>query len=401
MPGLALFLFVILATQIKEQTIVSKLFWIILAITVLASCKKDNFTIEGRITNSPASMIYLEKLNISGTLPFDSSKIDNNGRFKLSGSVSYPTFFLLSINDQKFITLLIDSTEQVSFSADFLNFSKDYKVEGSIGSQKVKELNDVLSNTNNKIDSLQSLFALYPNSRDYQQNREKWIAEIDSYYIAQQQFSKKFVSENPFSLASVLAIYQKFNDGNYVMQDLQTLKMAASALHSMFPNSVHAQTLYNDTEKLVQDIRTQEVRQLIEQYGANTPEIVLPDFNNKEVALTSFRGKYVLIQFWSANDRTSRILNEVLAENYKQFKSKGFEIYQVSVDTDRDAWLTAIEDDQLNWTNVGDMKGSNAAVNSYNITRIPYNYLIDKEGNIIAKDLRGPAIQNTLNKIFN
>ena len=372
-----------------------------LIVIVLSSCNNNNFSIEGRISNAQTQMVYLDKLNINGTTPFDSSRIDANGKFKISGSVSYPTFFLLRLTDQKFITLLIDSTEKVQFSADYLNFSKDYRIDGSIGSEKVKLLNDKLAKTNTTIDSLQSMLNLFASNNNYQLNRQKWVAQIDSHYTAQQQFSKKFVEENPFSLASVLAIYQKFNDGNYVMQDLQTLKMAASALHSMYPKSVHALTLYNDTEKLVQDIKAQEMRQIIQQYGVNSPEINLPDHQGNKKALSAFRGKYVLLHFWSATDRGSRIMNQVLAENYKQFKSKGFEIYQVSVDTDREAWLTAIEDDRLTWTNVGDMEGSVAAVNSYNISRIPYNYLIDKEGNIIAKDLKGPAILNTLSKILN
>lgn len=372
-----------------------------LIVIVLSSCNNNNFSIEGRISNAQTQMVYLDKLNINGTTPFDSSRIDANGKFKISGSVSYPTFFLLRLTDQKFITLLIDSTEKVQFSADYLNFSKDYRIDGSIGSEKVKLLNDKLAKTNTTIDSLQSMLNLFASNNNYQLNRQKWVAQIDSHYTAQQQFSKKFVEENPFSLASVLAIYQKFNDGNYVMQDLQTLKMAASALHSMYPKSVHALTLYNDTEKLVQDIKAQEMRQIIQQYGVNSPEINLPDHQGNKKALSAFRGKYVLLHFWSVTDRGSRIMNQVLAENYKQFKSKGFEIYQVSVDTDREAWLTAIEDDRLTWTNVGDMEGSVAAVNSYNISRIPYNYLIDKEGNIIAKDLKGPAILNTLSKILN
>jgi peroxiredoxin len=380
---------------------VSKIYWIVLVLIVFISCKKDNFTIEGTITNAQVPMIYLEKLNINGTIVFDSSRIDSKGRFKLGGSVSYPTFFLLKLTEQKFITLLIDSTEQVQFAADFLNFSKDYKIDGSLGSLKVKQLNNELAKTNNKIDSLQSLLNLMVGSSNYQKKSTQWISEIESIYVAQQDFSRSFINDNPFSLASVLAIYQKFNDGNYVMQDLQTLKMAASALHSMYPKSVHAQTLYKDTEKLVNDIRTHEMLQFIQQYGSNTPEIKLPDYNGNEVALSSLNGKYVLIHFWSASDRTCRLMNDVLAENYKQFKSKGFEIYQVSIDTDKEVWLSAIEDDEMKWINVGDMQGSVAAVNSYNISRVPFNYLIDKEGNIIAKDLKGPAIYNTLNKILN
>lgn len=379
----------------------SRIFSIILTIIVLSSCNKDNFTIDGQITNSPSSMIYLEQLNVTGSIPFDSSKVDSKGNFSLSGRVSYPTFFLLKLNNQKFITLLVDSAEKISFSADFLNYSKDYMVEGSLGSQKVKQLNDKLAQTNNRIDSLQSLISLFVNSPDYPAKRAKWVKDLEETYSSQQEYSKKFIEENPFSMASVLAIYQQFNDGNYVMQDIQTLKMAASALHSMYPQSTHAQTLYKDTEKLIKDIKARKVRAFIEQHGMNSPEVVLPDSKGKEIALSLFRGKTVLVHFWSANDRASRLMNDVLVENYKVFKSKGFEIYQISIDTDRDAWIQAINEDRLSWTNVGDMQGSIAAVNSFNISKVPGNYLLGKDGSIIAKDLKGPALYATLSKVLN
>lgn len=379
----------------------NKIYWIVLVVIVFCACKNENFSIEGRITNSLESKIYLEKLNINGTVAFDSAKVDKNGDFKIKGSVSYPTFFLLKLNNQKFITLLVDSTENIKFSADYLNFSKDYKVEGSLGSQKVKQLNDKLACTNTKIDSLQSLINLLYLNDENKSKKELLISEIQEVYKTQQSFSKAFVEQNPFSMASVLAIYQKFNNGNYVMQDIHTLKMAASALNSMYPNSVHSQTLYKDTEKLIKDIKAVEMKQFIEQYGSNTPEIKLPDVNGKSIALSEVKSKYVLVHFWSALDPTSRMINEILVENYKQFNKKGFEIYQVSVDTDKEAWLTAVEDDHLKWINVGDMEGSISAVNSYNISRIPYNYLLDREGNIIAKDLKGPALHNALSKILN
>lgn len=379
----------------------NKLIWIFLAATVLVSCSDDNFTIEGKITNSQASMIYLEKLEINGSTPVDSAKIDNKGMFRLSGAVGYPTFFLLKLSDQKIITLLVDSLEEVSIAADYLNFSKDYKVEGSLGSQKVKQLNDHLTQTNTSIDSLKSLITLSVNERDYAQKREQWIREIESVYEKQEEFSKNFIAENPFSMASVLAIYQKFNDNNYVVQDLQSLKMAASALYSMYPRSVHAQTLYKNVEGLMKDIKAQEMREFINQYGQNSPEVVLPDPKGNDVALSSLQGKYVLVHFWASFDRSSRVMNSVLAENYREFRNKGFEIYQISVDSSRTEWTKAIADDQLRWINVGDMRGSNDAVNNYNITQIPANYLLDKEGAIVAKDLKGPALHRTLNELLN
>jgi alkyl hydroperoxide reductase subunit AhpC len=107
----------------------------------------------------------------------------------------------------------------------------------------------------------------------------------------------------------------------------------------------------------------------------------------------------VLIQFWSAKDRASRIQNEALTELYSKYKSRGLEIYQVSVDNDRSAWIDAIEQDGLKWINVGDMKGSITALNNYNVQKIPSNYVLDKEGNIVARDIQGPELDKLIGKL--
>jgi peroxiredoxin len=376
---------------------------VIIAFAFLVSgCnKKTNFVVDGVVSNCPVSKIYLEKLEINGSTPYDSSGIDSKGHFTLKGNASQPTFFLLKLNNQKFITLLLDSAEDVRFSADFINFSKDYHIEGSAGSSKVQTLNRQLMQTNSKIDSLESLINITAGMPGNGEKIEGWKKEIEQVYTDQEEFSKKFITNNPFSLASVLAIYQKFNNGSYIVQDLHTIKIAASALHSMFPNSEHATTLYEDTKKIMQTIRNEEVRKYIEDTGLNSPDIVLPDPSGKDVALSSLKGKVVLLHFWSAFDRNSRIINPVLRENYQRFNPKGFEIYQVSIDTSRTAWQQAIAADGLNWINVGDMEGSIHALSTYNIKMVPSNYLIDREGFIIAKDLKGPALYEKLNEILN
>lgn len=378
-----------------------KLIILAVVLTAFYACSDHNFEIEGKITNAQNSVVYLEKLDVNKTSLVDSSKIDKNGMFRFKGSVDMPTFFLLKLDERKFVTLLVDSTDQIQFSADNISFSTDYSISGSPGSEKVKRLNDYLFRTNKAIDSIQSLISITPKNSQYNEKEKAWRNEIQEYYINQQDFTKQFVSDNPFSMASVLAVYQKFNNGEYVLQDLQTLKMVASALYSIYPGSGHAQSLYRETDQLVKQVKKSQLTELVKEFEVNSPEIVLPDVKGNDVALSSFRGKYVLVHFWSALDRGSRILNEVLVENYQQFNRKGFEIYQVSIDESREAWLRAIELDKLNWTNVGDMSGSVVATSNYNITSIPSNYLLDPEGNIIAKNLQGPALYQMLNEILN
>jgi peroxiredoxin len=197
-----------------------------------------------------------------------------------------------------------------------------------------------------------------------------------------------------------LALYQKFDDANYVVQDLQSLKVAASALNSFFPKSEHVKALYANTQRLMTQEKNNKLQQFIEQNGVNSPDISLPNANGREISISSLSNKVILIQFWSAQNRDSRIQNEALVDLYSKYKSRGLEIYQVSVDTDRAAWLNAIEQDRLSWINVGDMKGSILAANTYNIQTIPSNYILDKDKRVVYKNLQGPDLDRAIGELI-
>jgi peroxiredoxin len=370
-------------------------------ILVLSGCKKSNqFTISGKITHADGRTLYLEELLVSTTRPEDSVKISKSGEFKFKGESSIPTYYLLKFSNDKMITLLVDSLEDVKVEADYANFSREYNVEGSPGSILVKELNDKLNSTREKLDSLRSLEKLYRGNPDYDQLKTEWDTTYNNIIQEQVDYSTNFVMKNPFSMASILALYQQLDRQNYVIRDLHTMRVAASALNSIYPNSEHVKALYANTVQLLKDEKSAKMQQFIAENGQNSPDIVLPNPDGKEIALSSLQGKVVLLQFWSAIDRGSRILNPVLAEVYKKYKNKGFEIYQVSVDDNRIEWVDAIDKDKLTWINVGDMEGSVDALNKYNVRAIPYNYLLDAEGRVVAQNLKGPGLTRALDGIF-
>jgi len=366
-----------------------------------SSCQKNNeFTISGKITHAEGETIYLQELLVSSIKPVGEVKIDKDGKFGFKGETGIPTYYLLKLNNN-IMTLLVDSLENVTVEADAANFSREYNIEGSPGSILVKSLIVKLNSTEYKLDSLESLDKLYQGNANYNELKAQWNLEYDKIIEEQTKFSKSFVLENPFSMASVYALYQQYKkNGRYVIGDLQTMRTAASALNSIYPNSEHVKALYQNTLDELKNERAAKMNKFIQEQGANSPEIVLPNLDGEEIALSSLRGKFVLLQFWAAEDRGSRIINPVLVEAYKKYKRKGFEIYQVSVGTNRIEWVDAIDTDKLSWINVGDMNGSIHATNAYNVQQIPFNYLMDKEGNIVAKDLKGPALDNTLARIF-
>lgn len=362
-----------------------------------ASCAKHKgFTISGKITNNDGKYLYFEELKVASSVAVDSVKLGKDGTFKFEGYEKYPNFYLLRLNENNFLTLLVDTTENIRVYGDAANFSRDYKVEGSPGSLLVQELNKTLTSTKHKLDSIQTLIKSFRNRADYSLKKAIWDQQLADIKQTQIRYSTNFVQKHPFSMASVLALYQKFDDSNYVVQDLHSLKVAASALNSIYPQSEHVRALYANTQRLMLDEKNVKLQEFIDKNGLSYPDIRLPDYSGKEIQLSSLKSKVVLVQFWSALDRGSRIQNQALVELYAKYKPRGLEIYQVSIDTARNAWLNAIETDGLKWINVGDMKGSVAAIHAYNIQSVPANYILDKDRRIVDKNLQGPELDKTV-----
>jgi len=135
--------------------------------------------------------------------------------------------------------------------------------------------------------------------------------------------------------------------------------------------------------------------------GYDAPEIALPAVNGDTLKLSSLKGKVVLLDFWASWCGPCRVANKGLAKLYSKFREKGFEIYSVSLDDERDDWLKAIKKDKVTWMQVNDMMGKEARTAiDWNVYALPTSYLIDKEGKLIAMDLEGKELEKTLKLIL-
>ncbi|MEI6138478.1 MAG: TlpA disulfide reductase family protein [Mariniphaga sp.] len=383
------------------QSSIKKTSYILIVLFLLVSCgKKSNFTISGQLGGGAGKTVYFQKILISNQSAADSVKIDKDGKFMFKGSTSTPTFYSLKLSKNSFITLLVDSAENAIINGSYKRFTQDYKVSGSVGSERLLDLDNRFIKAKAETDSLRLLYNVHKSDPIYVTKCTEWNAKYISVITDHSNYVTAFIKKNPFSLASVYALYQKWDESNFVVSDFQTMKMAASALYSVYPKNEQVIALYNNTLQLVKNENSKKLTNAIKDKAVNSPNIVLPDAFGNERNLWSLHGKYVLLHFWSAKDRASRIINPVLSEIYAKYKNKGLEIFMVSIDNDKNAWLNAIEEDRLTCINVGDMKGSVQALTNYNIQEIPYNYLLDKEGSIIGKNLKGPALDQTLSKIL-
>lgn len=366
--------------------------------TIFSSCStnKDNFEVNGTIKNSKNEKIYLSKLTTSQRIPVDSCLTNINGNFSLSGKISEPSFFILYTKNSDYIHLIIHPRDKIKIITNTQNFNSEYIVEGSGDSKLVKKLIDKQRLALEKITALSNQFENIKGDPDFLKKKE----EIDSIYTVifedHKNFSREFIVQNQSSMASMMALYQQLGRNAPVFdlkKDFKYFDLVDSNLTALYPTSEAVKSL---NEKVV------EIREQFKfDIGTKIPDISLPDPEGNIISLSSLRSKYVFINFWASWSIVSREENPELVKIYNKFKGRGFEIYHISLDRTKESWLKAIEEDNLNWINVSDLKFWNsAACIKYNIRKLPANFLLDTAGIIIVKDLTLNELENNLNEIF-
>ena len=373
-------------------------------IFLFACSGKNTVQIHGNFSKAENKVVYLDEMSINASVNLDSTEVKQGGRFHFKLKAEEPGFFQLKITPNNFITLLLEPGEKVYVQSDRDFLPDGYLVEGSEGSELIRLLDDHLLKTQKTLDSL----VVEYQSSMVKEGFDTLEALLNEQYrdeIRQQRrFTIGFILEHINSLACIKALYQQFDSETYVlydMKDLQYVKIVADTLKVYYPDSKHTRALVANLESEIARFNAQRINELINSSEPVGVEITLPDVNGDTIALSSFRGKYVLLSFWASWNEESILLNTELKRLYDQYHPRGFEIYQVSFDNDREAWSRAIRFDELPWINVSDLNYPNSGVfNRFNIQKLPTNFLLDKEGDIIGKDFTGRTLKIKLTQLF-
>lgn len=362
--------------------------------------QKDIVKVEGKIDNAEGKVLYFDRLNTTGTEVLDSITIDEDGRFKFKIENTKPEFYLLRLSNGKLITLLAEANESILVYSKGEDMGGKYIVEGSKGSKLVKELNDKLNETKDQLASIRKDLETKKNDPDYSSISQNLLANYVATLQSQRDFSIDFIMKNATSLASYMALYQKLDDKTFTLNendDIKFVKIVASSMKALYPDHDYTKVILNNLTDLEKRLSNLKMAQLIKENGSNFPDITLPNTKEKDVTLSSLKGKFIVLSFWASQDANSRKQNQTLKKVYKKYSKKGLEIYQISVDQDEKLWKKAIQEDQMNWINVCDAKtGSLNAARLYNIQSVPSNYLLDQKGEIVGKNLFGLALEEKI-----
>lgn len=378
---------------------------ILVSVLLLYGCNnKSRFTVEGVVNGDTKNYIYISKVDVDKPVFIDSVKIKKNGNFKVRVKASEPDFYQLGFSSRDFITLLAEPGEKITINFNSKNLFENYTVTGSEGSEKIMVLDMALTETKKKLDSLTAIYKKESTEPGFETRGTELEAEYTRILKAQRKLNIEFVITNLGSLATIKALYQRIDPETYVLydpRDLQYMKIATDSLTKVYPESKHVKALAADFEKEKNQLYSNQISQLTKDLPETKLDPVLMDVTGKRIALSSIKGKYVLLTFWATSSRESVEENLQLKDIYKLYNKKGFEIYQVSLDENEAMWKAAVKFDELPWISTREdnpLNPTNAIL--FNVRSLPTNYLFDKEGNIIASNLHGRALMLKLNQLF-
>ena len=383
-----------------------KLFLYLITAIVFAGCKNNTAQISGTLVNPVSGeYIFLDELKSNELTTVDSMKISYDGTFNFKREVKLPAFYLLKINENNFLTMLIEPGESILLNAHYDSLNYPVSVTGSKGTESMAEYNKTLRKT---IDKLTGLHNIYMQNTDSPQ-LPAVIESLDSiaqiYLNEINSYTKTYIDKNLTSLVSLVALYQQVAPNVYVLNpsmDLKYFVKVDSSLSILYPEYEPVTSLHEQVQELVAGIRAGTSIAPVSGGGAEAPEITLPTPEGDTIKLSSTRGSVVLLDFWASWCTPCRKESPNLVKAYELYHNKGFQIYQVSLDKTREAWMKGIQDDQLGkWIHVSDIQYWNSiVVPLYKIESIPFNFLLDKEGRIITSNLRGNQLLVKLAELF-
>jgi peroxiredoxin len=363
-----------------------KLLMGLIGLTLLASCSNsDEFVLDGQVKNAgdlKKVMLY------EGEKVIDSAFLNENDKFRFRRTALEAKPYTLMVANRPYM-LVLQNGDKVQFETDLNQNEDEYSIEGSEISQKLQKLSGIKAAFQRTQNELQKEFEVRLQKGDDE-------SDVQSELMVRHQRALEETSRQTYQFA-------KDNEDNlggfYGMMSLfaldpityeQELIAYADRARVKFPNNSAVQFFANHMA---------ELKPL--SIGQKAPDFESLSPTGQTVKLSDFRGKYVLLDFWASWCAPCREENPNIVAQYHAFKDKGFTVLGVSLDDNPTAWMKAVKDDKLEWTQVSELKRWDSEAGLlYKITAIPASFLIDPDGIIVGKNLRGAALEESLTKLL-
>ncbi|WP_295128994.1 TlpA disulfide reductase family protein [uncultured Chitinophaga sp.] len=362
--------------------------------------EKGDFKIDVKLANAPLDKVILEELTTEYPKIVDSSKVtEAQGTFSFKGLVNNQGLYRIRFSDGKFILLALDAGD-IAIDGDY-NALEKIAIKGSDGSAEIR---DLLNKYNEKSITLSRLRMVLDSLQQSKGSDSLLNVEGVRFQKEIEQLKTDVTSvvektKNPATAVFALTLLPPQSE-----QEMLAYKGELEKLTKRFPQNAFVKSVLTSVEA---ELKPQQADQQQapdgpeKMIGQTAPDFTLADPNGKMVSLSSFRGKYLLVDFWASWCGPCRQENPNVVKAYNAYKNKNFTILGVSLDKTKDQWMKAIAADGLNWSHVSDLKfWESAVVPLYNISGIPTNILVDPSGKIVAANLRGEALEAKLSELL-